>query len=237
MSARATNPQRECAQFFRCRVAGNRFGHHGVSDNRNESFPSHGKRAGRCEAFTRLFPFQSIKPAASSRMRCSTRDLATYTAPTLIPSLGGHLGSCGIVQSQPAKGAERDGLELLLNQVEQASEDVAVVFLVPLAIERAIRVNDPAQDFAHAAATGEWRPGVTRPPVVAQTVSGDGAEPRAEGTGMARMLERREGFHDGDQDLLGKVVAVVLGEILLSQPVDEEGAVQIGEVFPRRLVA
>ncbi len=54
---------------------------------------------------------------------------------------------------------------------------------------------------------------------------------------MPRVPERGEVLHDRDEDLLRQVVNIPGRDLVPAQPVNEERPVQVGEVFPRRLIA
>jgi hypothetical protein len=67
--------------------------------------------------------------------------------------LAGHRGPGRAVQGQAAKGAQGARLELLLDQVEQAAEDVLVVLAVPLPVQLTLGALDLGQGRRRVAAT------------------------------------------------------------------------------------
>ena len=109
------------------------------------------------------------------------------------PQLLGRLRAADAVEGQAPEGSQRDRLELLFHQVQQAAEHVAVVFLVPLPIQLAVGVGDLLEGGGGAAAAAGLGARVDGPPVIGRAAADDGAQPGAKRAPVAGVLESRAG--------------------------------------------
>ena len=75
-----------------------------------------------------------------------------------------------------------------------------------------------------------------RPPVGAEPVRRDRADPEPEGTRPAVVIEAAQIPGQDEQDLLRQVVGVGLGRVVLEQPAADQWGVERRQVSPRRLV-
>ena len=148
---------------------------------------------------------QSSKPAASSRKRLSTRDLACTTA------LADKLNSSATARRRPAFQGEgskclpRAGLEIRPDDGKQLLENVLVVVLVPLPGQVAIGIRQLRQEIIGLVAKASaWLlcPRFAKGP---DAIDRYLSQPGTKGT-IAAALERRQLTEKDDEDFLTQVL-------------------------------
>ena len=148
------------------------------------------------------------------------------------PEFLGYLRPGSLLESQPAEGLNGAWLKLLFHEVQKAAENVAIVLLIPLAVQLAFGVMDLVQDFLHVAAAAGGRAMLLGPPIIAGAVACDGTQPGAEGAALPRVAKGGQILEYRQKDFLDQVVDLVFRDLLAAQPGDEQGMIQVGEVLP-----
>src|SRR5262249_28584711 len=125
----------------------------------------------------------------------------------------------------------------LLNRVDRPAEHVAVVLLVPLAVQVAVGGRDLRQRRRGGAAAARSGARAHRPPVVRPRAAPHGAPARAHGTPVARVLEGGEVLDHAQEDVLAEVLQIDRRHTLAIEPADDQGAIQVRQVLPGLLLA
>src|SRR5262245_6535669 len=125
----------------------------------------------------------------------------------------------------------------LLNRVDRPAEHVAVVLLVPLAVQVAVGVGDLLQRRLGATAAAGLGAGDGGPPVIGRAAADDGAQPGAERATVAGVLEGGEVLDHAQEDVLAEVLQIDRRHTLAIEPADDQGAIQVRQVLPGLLLA
>ena len=145
----------------------------------------------------------------------------------------GHFSGRPLLEDQEAEAFPCGRGELGLDQLHEAPDDEFVVLAVAEPAKLAFGVFELREAIVETAAGS--RP--ARPPVVAEAVGGNRADPEPEGPGSAIMIEIAQFPGEDEQNLLCQVVGVGLGRVVLLQPAADQRRVEHGQPSPRRLVA